>query len=79
MKKNLFLTLIFLQSFNLFGQPCSSNSLVVRSIKAFNTDINIDWELQNHQVFVNTDCIPNNKLLLHLVGCLLYTSDAADE
>ena len=50
------------------GQSCSPDSLIVRSIKAFETDANIECEDQEHQVYVNRDCTPNDKLLLHLVG-----------
>lgn len=51
-----------------YSQSCSPGALEVRSIKAFATDNQIDWELQNHQVFVNNDCPSNDKLLVHLVG-----------
>ncbi|MBW8050567.1 MAG: T9SS type A sorting domain-containing protein [Cytophagales bacterium] len=50
------------------AQSCNPDSLVVRGIKACNTDNNINWELQNHQVYINPDCPSNNKLILHLVG-----------
>lgn len=57
-----------LQVANLLAQPCAPDSLILRTIKANETDSNIQSELQRHQVFSNPDCIPNNKLLIHLVG-----------
>lgn len=64
-------TLLFLTvtlCINSIAQSCSPDSLIVRDKKAFQTDNNIDWEIINHQIFINPDCVPNNKLLLHLVG-----------
>jgi len=42
--------------------------MVTRSIKAITTDSSIEWELRNHQVYINPECSSNNKLLIHLVG-----------
>ncbi|MBT8232696.1 MAG: T9SS type A sorting domain-containing protein, partial [Saprospiraceae bacterium] len=53
---------------NLFGQPCAEASLELREVKAIDTDENIRWEIQNHQVFINPECTPNDKLVVHLVG-----------
>jgi hypothetical protein len=68
MKRSIILILLIFQFLHLFGQTCSTDSLIVRSIKAFETDSNINWELQKHQVFINPDCVQNDKLVLHLVG-----------
>ncbi len=68
MKRGIILFFVFIQFANLFGQTCSPDSLMLRSIKAFDTDNNIDDESQEHQVFINPDCIQNNKLVLHLIG-----------
>lgn len=50
------------------AQDCSISSVDVRSIKAIQTDSNIDFELFNHQVYFNPNCPQNDKLLVHLVG-----------
>jgi len=68
MKIKTILFFLITLSFNSVGQSCSPDSLILREKKAIQTDIDIDWELINHQIFINPDCIPNNKLLLHLVG-----------
>jgi len=52
----------------LNGQSCHPNSLDVKSIKAIDTDNNISWELRNHEVYINTECTQNDKLLIHLSG-----------
>ena len=52
----------------MIGQTCIQDSLIVRNIKAFDTDNTINREFQNHQVYINRGCTTNNKLLLHLVG-----------
>jgi hypothetical protein len=44
------------------------DSLILRTVKARATDAQINFELQNHQVFINPTCPQKNKLLLHLVG-----------
>ena len=64
-------TLLFILGFlyaDISAQPCDPDSLITRSIKAFTTSSSIDWELQNHLVYVNPDCPSNDKLLVHLVG-----------
>lgn len=68
MKNILSLLFAMLQVANLLAQPCAPDSLTLRTIKANDTDNNIQWELQNHQIFTNPDCVPNDKLLIHLVG-----------
>lgn len=68
MKKILTLAFAIFQIACVAAQPCSLDSLILRTIKANDTDLNIQWELQNHQVFTNPDCVPNDKLLIHLVG-----------
>lgn len=68
--KRVILLLLIVSALPLFliGQTCLSGTMIQRSIKAFNTDNNIDWELLNHRVFINTECTQNDKLLLHFVG-----------
>ncbi len=61
---------MFVLGINATAQTCNPDSIKVRSIKAFDTNNSISWELQNHQVYVNPDCPSNHKLLLHLVGTL---------
>lgn len=68
MKKSLLLAFAILQATFVVAQSCSPDSLTLRTIKANDTDPNIQWELQSHQVFINPDCVPNDKLLIHLVG-----------
>jgi hypothetical protein len=68
MKRSIILMLTIIQFANLYGQTCSPDSLLLRSIKAIETDSNINWELQNHQVYINNDCTQNDKLVIHLVG-----------
>lgn len=70
MRRYLILVLVIASYLNVLGQDCPSESLIQRSIKAFETDNNINWEGedQEHQVYINPDCIPNDKLLVHLVG-----------
>ena len=68
MKNQVLFVLIILLNFNIFSQSCSPDSLTVRDVKASNTDSNIDFELRNHQVYLNPDCIDNNKLVLLLGG-----------
>ena len=43
---------------NAPAQTCNPDSIEIRTIKAFTTSNLIDWELQNHQVFINPDCSP---------------------
>jgi len=50
------------------GQICSPDSLIQRAIKATNTDSNIDWELHNHQIYLNPTCTQKGTLVIHLVG-----------
>ncbi len=68
MNRCLILLISILQFTNLFGQACSPDALIHRTIKAVATDSNIDWELQNHQIYINPDCIQKEKLVIHLVG-----------
>ncbi|MFK8039436.1 MAG: hypothetical protein AB8B74_14180 [Crocinitomicaceae bacterium] len=68
MRRYLLLALVVFQLPNVIGQSCSPNSLITREIRAVDTDSNINWELQKHQVFLNPDCIQNDKLVIHLVG-----------
>lgn len=68
MKQGLILILLILHFTNLYGQACTPNSLVIRDIRAIETDINITSEAQKHQVFINSGCVQNGKLVIHLVG-----------
>ncbi len=68
MKSCLLFVLTLFLSLPLFSQSCNPDSLLVRSIKGRTTDNTINWELQNHHVFINPDCVPNEKLLLHFIG-----------
>ncbi len=70
MSRKIFLVLFFLLLLNgtSISQSCSPDSLVITQVRASLTDPAIAIEAQRHQVFYNPDCVPNNKLLLHLVG-----------
>lgn len=68
MKIYLLLAVLLGQWVALSGQSCLSDSLKVRSIEASETDSNIGGEVWEHQVFYNSDCVPNDLLVLHLVG-----------
>lgn len=68
MKTQLVFLLVLMHCFGAIALACSPDSLEIRDFKAIYTDNTIDLEFQNHQVFINTDCISNDKLLLHLVG-----------
>ena len=60
--------MVFLSTISV-GQPCNSETLIQRNIRAFDTDNNIDFELiKRHQIFLNPNCIQNDKLVLHFVG-----------
>ncbi|UKN03701.1 T9SS type A sorting domain-containing protein [Paracrocinitomix mangrovi] len=57
----------------------------IEQVRASDTDSNISWELFKHYTFYNPQCIPQNKLLVHMVGTydnpgstLLYPSLAAN-
>lgn len=52
----------------LFSQPCESETLILRTVRATQTDPNISIEGRMHQVFYNPECIQNDKLVLHFVG-----------
>ncbi len=67
-KAILTLLLFSLLTLSAFTQSCSPDSLVQRQVKARITDAAIAFEFQNHHVYYNPDCTPNDKLLLHLVG-----------
>lgn len=47
---------------------CDSSSMQLIQVRASDTDPNISWELARHHVFINEDCNPQNKLLVHMVG-----------
>lgn len=64
------LLLFVLFSFSSIGwsQGCDTNSLIVLPVRASDTDPAIPWELFRHFTFYNPDCVPKNKLLVHMVG-----------
>ncbi len=66
--KKLYSSIFLLISFSLGAQNCSLDSLRIEAIDANATDTEINPEIQNHQVFINTDCNQNGQLLIHLVG-----------
>ena len=66
--KIISLLLLSILTIELTSQNCSPDSLIVRSIEARETDINIRPEAQSHRITFNPDCNSNEKLLLHLVG-----------
>ena len=68
MKVAIVLILVFLKISILQSQPCSEEALLIREIKAIATCSDIDFELNNHQIFINPDCPSNDKLVVHLVG-----------
>ena len=69
MKKYFILGLLIFFATATIGQSCNPESLVQRNFRAFETDNNIDFELiKRHQIFLNPDCIQNEKLVLHFVG-----------
>lgn len=64
----LILCLLLLSFTTSKGQICDPDSLILRQIRAVDTDPNISSEFYRHQVYLNTDCNTNDTLLLHLVG-----------
>lgn len=83
-KINIFILFLFSAS-SAFSQGCDSLLLNIVEVRANDTDNNIPWELSRHYTFFNPDCVPKNKLLVHLVGTIdnpsstqLFTSLAAN-
>jgi len=68
MFRNIFILSFFFNYSVVLAQSCSPDSLQNREVWAIATDNNISLEALPHQVFINTDCVQNEKLLLHLVG-----------
>ena len=50
------------------AQSCSEDSLIIFSIKAIDTDANIQNEFAKHFTYYNPDCTDNGILLVHLPG-----------
>jgi len=70
MKFNLTALILVFCFSNLAAQDCPPEALRVDTIRAIATDLSIDLEGNRHHVYVNTDCTPNQKLLLHMVGTI---------
>lgn len=65
----LVLFILHLQT-TLPSQDCETSEVIQRSIAAEDTDSAFATELHESQVFINSSCTSNNKLLLHLVGTI---------
>ena len=68
MKRSMLVAFLLTSSNLLIGQLCNSDFLDQRTVRASQTDGNIAFELFQHQIFINTECEQNDKLLVHLVG-----------
>ena len=60
--------LLFLPNVLLRAQLCDSTSLILRTVRASQTDAQIAWELSASQVLYHPSCLHQGKLLLYLVG-----------
>jgi len=70
MKMTIYLLMMFTAMVNCSGysQNCDPASLLVREVRAKDTDPNIQWELFRHFTYFNPSCSSRNTLLVHLPG-----------
>jgi len=50
------------------SQSCNEDSIVIKSIRASDTDPNITWEAKQHIVLHNPTCNSKNTLVINLIG-----------
>ena len=63
------LSFIFLCGYgNIAIAQCSPDDLLIREVRAKDTDSDIAWELHKHFTYFNPSCVSRHQLLVHLPG-----------